>query len=75
MRLQEYTLGLSNNQAVDELLKFGDPILLSLNYNLTIAQDCIIHQAYKNCLERQLMVGDWVYLRLQPYRQILLVAW
>jgi hypothetical protein len=25
--------------------------------------------ANKNCTEREFQEGDWVYLRLQPYRQ------
>jgi hypothetical protein len=37
--------------------------------NLHCAQQRMKHQADKHRLEREFMVGDWVYLKLQPYIQ------
>jgi hypothetical protein len=31
--------------------------------------------ANKNCTEREFQEGDWVYLRLQPYRQKFVAMW
>lgn len=44
-------------------------ILEVLKQNLIIAQERMKFQADKRRSERLFEVGDWVYLRLQPYRQ------
>lgn len=40
-----------------------------LKHNLTTAQERIKWFADKNRVDRSFAVGDWVYLKLQPYKQ------
>jgi len=40
-----------------------------IQQNLQRAQHCMKNQADKNRQERQFQVGDWVYVKLQPYVQ------
>ncbi|XP_070049786.1 uncharacterized protein [Nicotiana tomentosiformis] len=44
-------------------------MLLNLKENLVQAQARMKFYSDKNRFERVLEVGDWVYLKLQPYRQ------
>ncbi|GJS40096.1 retrotransposable element Tf2 [Tanacetum coccineum] len=41
-----------------------------LNFHLTRAQDRMQNQANKHKTDRHFEVGDWVYLKLQPHRQV-----
>lgn len=41
-----------------------------LKNNLTAAQSRMKQQADKKRIEREFEVGDWVFLRLQPYKQV-----
>lgn len=41
-----------------------------LKENLELAQNRMKQQAYSKRTKRESAVGDWVYLKLQPYRQI-----
>ncbi|KAF5468680.1 hypothetical protein F2P56_012817 [Juglans regia] len=68
-KLQAYIPGLTTNQAVDEVLRTRDQILSTLKSNLAAAQERMKCQADKKRTEREFAIGDWVYLRLQPYRQ------
>ncbi|XP_019173537.1 PREDICTED: uncharacterized protein LOC109169119 [Ipomoea nil] len=45
-------------------------MLSILKDNLGQAQQRMKHYADKNRSERSFVIGDWVYLKLQPYRQI-----
>jgi hypothetical protein len=45
-----------------------EDIAKQIKENLLKAQERMKHQADKNRQERQLLVGDMVYLKLQPYR-------
>lgn len=45
-------------------------MMTALKDNLRIAQQRMKHYADKNMSERSFAVGDWVYLKLQPYRQV-----
>jgi hypothetical protein len=67
--LLSYILGTSANQAVDSLLRDRTSLIFLLKEHLTLAQNCIKVQADKHHSERHFEIGDWVYLRLQPYRQ------
>lgn len=58
----------SSNVAVDKFLCTREQIINLLKENLTEAQNRMKIYADKQRIERQLEVGDWVYLRLQPYR-------
>ena len=55
--------------AVDTLLQQRQDVLALLKGNLVVAQEKMRLQADKHCTARSLQVGDWVYLRLQPYKQ------
>ena len=54
---------------MDELLKTRQEVLEALKHNLMLAQERMKLFFDKRHTEREFMVGDWVYLRLQPYRQ------
>ena len=43
-------------------------VLQILNENPNIAQNRMKQQADKHHSERSFNVGDWVFLRLQPYK-------
>jgi hypothetical protein len=45
-------------------------VLQILKDNLTMAQNRMKQQAYQHRSERSFEVGDWVFLRLQPYKQM-----
>ena len=44
-------------------------MLQHIQHNLARAQQRMKHQADKNRQERTFAVGDWVYVKLQPYIQ------
>ena len=61
--------------AVDSLLQSRQLILALLRQNLVntqarMKQQCDLHRS-----ERAFSVGDWVYLRLQPYKQQSVAYW
>ena len=45
-------------------------VLSGLKENLAMAQNRMKQQADQHHSERNFEVGDWVFLRLQPYKQI-----
>ena len=45
-------------------------VLQLLKDNLNLAQNRMKQQVDQHCSERIFDVGDWVFLRLQPYKQI-----
>ena len=55
--------------AVDSLLQSRQHILTLLRQNLVDAQAHMKQQCDLHKSERAFNVGDWVYLRLQPYKQ------
>ncbi|XP_026383603.1 uncharacterized protein LOC113279108 [Papaver somniferum] len=57
------------NAEVDNYLEQRQIMKSLLNEALEMAQQRIKNQADKKRSERSFEVGDWVYLRLQPYRQ------
>jgi hypothetical protein len=65
-----YTTGSSMVDHVDRVLHDRAQISRLLKDNLTAAQSRMKQQADKHRSEREFVVGDWVFLRLQPYRQI-----
>ncbi|KAL6129684.1 hypothetical protein ACLB2K_073033 [Fragaria x ananassa] len=67
--IQSYTPGSTAVQSVDQDLQSRDELLAVLKRNLQVAQ-ARMKQAYdKNHTEREFSEGDWVYLKLQPYKQ------
>ncbi|KAF5471905.1 hypothetical protein F2P56_008668 [Juglans regia] len=69
IRLQAYIPGLTVNQSVDQLLQTCAQILVTLKSNLSLAQDRMKYYYDKRRTDREFSVGDWVYLKVQPYRQ------
>ncbi|KAJ9554331.1 hypothetical protein OSB04_018376 [Centaurea solstitialis] len=59
----------SSNQAVDSVLREREVAVQLLKSNLGKAQERMKAQADKHRSEKYYEVGDWVYLKLQPYRQ------
>ena len=54
---------------LDDLLLQRQEVLVALKAQLTRAQKRMKAQADKHRLEKQFVVNDWVWVRLQPYRQ------
>lgn len=54
---------------LDKWLLERQSMLEHIQHNLQRAQHCMKTQADKNRQERQFQVGDWVYVKLQPYVQ------
>ena len=68
-KLRDYILGLTKATTVDDFLLTRQPILDLLKSNLIVAQDRMKLQADKHRQERSFEVGDWVFLRLKPFKQ------
>jgi transposase InsO family protein len=60
----------SKVQAVEDHIENQQQILQILKDNLTMAQNRMKQQADQHRSERSFEVGDWVFLRLQPYKQM-----
>jgi hypothetical protein len=69
-RLLSYIPGTTRVQAVDEVLRNREQILSILHHNLQQAQQRMKKYADIKRTERNFEVGQKVYLRLQPYRQM-----
>ncbi|KAL8153135.1 hypothetical protein V2J09_010895 [Rumex salicifolius] len=65
-----YVPGSTAVNAVDVALRSRDRTLACLKANMVAAQDRMKKLADSHRTERSFQVGDWVYLRLQPYRQL-----
>ncbi|XP_042958052.1 uncharacterized protein LOC122293563 [Carya illinoinensis] len=68
-RLVSYVAGTSVNPAVDQQLRSREQLWVMLRENILKAQNRIKDFADRRRTEREFQVGDWVFLRLQPYRQ------
>lgn len=68
--LADYLAGSSSVAAVDEILKDRSQLLVSLRENLQRAQHRMRNQANSRRTDVQFNPGDWVWLKLQPYRQL-----
>jgi hypothetical protein len=60
----------SKVQAVEDHIENQQQVLQILKDNLTMAQNHMKQQADQHRSERSFEVGDWVFLRLQPYKQM-----
>ena len=60
----------SKVQAVEDHIEHQKEVLQLLKDNLNLAQNLMKQQAYQHHCERSFDVGDWVFLRLQPYKQM-----
>ncbi|MCH97395.1 transposon TF2-1 polyprotein, partial [Trifolium medium] len=65
-----YIQGTSQVDACDAILSSRDEILTLLRKNLTKAQQAMKVQADKHRRDTPFAVGSWVYVKLQPYRQV-----
>ncbi|XP_070003394.1 uncharacterized protein [Nicotiana sylvestris] len=57
-------------EMVDRSLKAREVIIQLLKFHLSRAQQRMKDTAKQHRSERSFEVGDWVYLKLQPYREI-----
>ena len=60
----------SKVQAVEEHIEHQQQFLQLLKDNVTLAHNQMKQQANQHHSERSFEVGDWVFLRLQPYKQV-----
>ncbi|KAA8547210.1 hypothetical protein F0562_003634 [Nyssa sinensis] len=67
--LLTYFPGTARVQAVDEYLQDRDRILRELRRNMQLAQERMKSQAHQHKREVSFSIGNYVYLKLQPYRQ------
>lgn len=66
--LLSYVAGTARNEVVEKELIALDAILKELRENIRLAQSRMKLYADRKRKERSFEVGEWVYLRLQPYR-------
>ncbi|XP_048427679.1 uncharacterized protein LOC125471401 [Pyrus x bretschneideri] len=69
LRVMSYLPGSSPVHLVDTILRDRDALIRHLRENLQFAQARMCLYANKKHSKREFQVGDWVFLRLQPYRQ------
>ena len=62
----------SKVQAMEEHMKHQQQVLEILKDTLSLAQNWVKQQADKHHSEQRFNVGDWVFLRLQPYKHMCL---
>ncbi|GJS19026.1 retrotransposon-related protein [Tanacetum coccineum] len=65
-----YVGGESKVEAVDRTLSAREEAIEVCKFHLKRAQDRMKSQADKKRTDREFQVGDWVYLKLQPDRQV-----
>nr|GEV47315.1 hypothetical protein [Tanacetum cinerariifolium] len=65
-----YVSGESRVDSIDRTLTAREEVIGLLKFHLKRTQDRMKAQADKNRSEREFLVGDWVYLKLQPHRQV-----
>ncbi|KAA8525929.1 hypothetical protein F0562_007971 [Nyssa sinensis] len=68
--LLSYVHGTTKVDAVDQALKDRDELLKTVRRHLSQAQERMKWVYDLNHREEELEVGDWVYLKLQAYRQL-----
>ena len=59
-----------DDQALEDHIKHQQEALQLLKDNLNLTQNRMKQQADHHCSKRSFDVGDWVFLRLQPYKQM-----
>ena len=69
---KDFALLNSKVPAVKNHLEENQRIINLLKENLTLARNRMKQQADQHRTEREFEVGDWVFVRLQPYKQLLL---
>ncbi|KAL6198785.1 hypothetical protein ACLB2K_028574 [Fragaria x ananassa] len=67
--ITQYLPGSTSVNFVDLALQDRDQLLQSLKDHMSLAQNRMKQQSDKNRTEREFQIGDWVFLKLHPYRQ------
>ena len=67
--LLSYILSTTKVHVVDEYVRDRSTILRELQHNLNLGRNCMKTQADQHRREVHFQVGDFVYLKFQPYRQ------
>ncbi|PRQ60730.1 putative nucleotidyltransferase, Ribonuclease H [Rosa chinensis] len=67
--ISSYLPGSTSVNAVDCALKNRDELLQLLKVHMNQAQNRMKQQADRHRTEREFAAGDWVFLKLHPYRQ------
>ncbi|OIT21745.1 hypothetical protein A4A49_52581, partial [Nicotiana attenuata] len=67
-----YVSGDFGMEEVDRSLVTRELKFQVLKFHLTMSQQRMVEQANKHRYDRQFQVGDWVYLKVQPYMQLTL---
>ncbi|GJS76205.1 retrotransposon-related protein [Tanacetum coccineum] len=65
-----YLAGESSVEVVDRSMLAREQVLSMLKFHLKRAQDRMVSLANKNRTDRSFDVGTWVFLKLQPHRQV-----
>ncbi|XP_074291606.1 uncharacterized protein LOC141618411 [Silene latifolia] len=65
-----YLLGESDVEAIDRSMQKREQMITLIKLHLVKAQARIKQLADEHMSDRKFAVGDWVWLKLQPYRQI-----
>ena len=68
-RLIEFVPGLTRVAAMEDLLEHRQQVVGLLEHNLVAAQVRMKQQVDKNRAEMEFEFGDWVFLRIQPFKQ------
>lgn len=72
--LLQYMSNTTTTEAMNTILSDRQQVLTTLKSNLQRAQTRMKNQADAKRKDVSLHVGDWVFLKLQPYRQISLTG-
>ena len=67
--LADYIPGTTQLQAVDSTLLARDEVLQELKKKLLKAQTLMTKNANQHRTQHQFKIGDWVFVKLRPYRQ------
>lgn len=67
-------MGESDVEMVDRSLEAREAVIQLLKFHIIRAQQRMQDIANKHRSKRSFEVGDWVYLKLQPYRQVSVAA-
>ncbi|GJS58032.1 putative mitochondrial protein [Tanacetum coccineum] len=65
-----YVPGESKVEGVDGTLRTREEVVQMLKFHLKRSQDRMKSHANKHMTDMSYKVGDWVYLKLQPHRQV-----
>ena len=68
-KVVDYVPGVTRVATVDSYLQDRQQLFSLLKHNLNAAQERMKWFADKKRVDRSFKVGDWVYLKLQPYKQ------